>query len=400
MLAGAGGTLRRARPRRRPGALVPGRPAARAQHGRHRRRRRHDAAPTGTPRASPAWCCSATRPRRSARWPRRSARGSIAALDLAERMSVPVEWFALSAGARISMDTGTENMDWVARALRRIVDLHPGRRRDQRRRRRHQRRRPAVLERRGDDADAHQGHPGDDAGQRDGADRQAVAGLLRRRVGRGQLRHRRLRPGDGPQRAGAVLGARPAGACEVLMSALRPHLRRAGGVPAAAGGDDRPGGPRRPRRTRTSSPTATSRTVGDIFSPATNPDRKKAFDIRTVMRAVVRPGPPGARALGRHGRRRHLGRAATPTSAATRCACSASSRGRCRGAASRPATARTPGRRARCSRGRRRRPPGRSTPPAATGRWSCWPTCPASTAHRSRCATCSWSTAPRSAGRS
>ena len=34
---------------------------------------------------------------------------------------MPVEWFALSAGARISMDSGTENMDWVARALKRIV---------------------------------------------------------------------------------------------------------------------------------------------------------------------------------------------------------------------------------------------------------------------------------------
>ncbi|MEO6500312.1 MAG: biotin carboxylase N-terminal domain-containing protein, partial [Jatrophihabitantaceae bacterium] len=45
----------------------------------------------------------------------------IAALDLAEELSVPVEWFSLSAGARISMDSGTENMDWVARALRRIV---------------------------------------------------------------------------------------------------------------------------------------------------------------------------------------------------------------------------------------------------------------------------------------
>ena len=45
----------------------------------------------------------------------------IAALDLAEEMGVPVEWFALSAGARISMDSGTENMDWVAAALKRIV---------------------------------------------------------------------------------------------------------------------------------------------------------------------------------------------------------------------------------------------------------------------------------------
>ena len=41
----------------------------------------------------------------------------IAALDLAEQMRVPLEWFALSAGARISMDSGTENMDWVAAAL-------------------------------------------------------------------------------------------------------------------------------------------------------------------------------------------------------------------------------------------------------------------------------------------
>ncbi len=45
----------------------------------------------------------------------------IAALDLAEEMGVPVEWFALSSGALISMDSGTENMDWVARALRRLI---------------------------------------------------------------------------------------------------------------------------------------------------------------------------------------------------------------------------------------------------------------------------------------
>jgi acetyl/propionyl-CoA carboxylase alpha subunit/acetyl-CoA carboxylase carboxyltransferase component len=45
----------------------------------------------------------------------------IAALDLAEQMAVPLEWFALSSGAMISMDSGTENMDWVARALRRLI---------------------------------------------------------------------------------------------------------------------------------------------------------------------------------------------------------------------------------------------------------------------------------------
>ncbi|BCJ76532.1 fused acetyl/propionyl-CoA carboxylase subuit alpha/methylmalonyl-CoA decarboxylase subunit alpha [Catellatospora sp. IY07-71] len=50
----------------------------------------------------------------------------IAALDLAERMQVPVDWYALSAGARISMSSGTENMDWVAAALKRIVEFTQG----------------------------------------------------------------------------------------------------------------------------------------------------------------------------------------------------------------------------------------------------------------------------------
>ncbi len=47
----------------------------------------------------------------------------IAAMDLAEAEDIPLEWFAVSAGARISMESGTENMDWIARVLRRIVDF-------------------------------------------------------------------------------------------------------------------------------------------------------------------------------------------------------------------------------------------------------------------------------------
>jgi acetyl-CoA carboxylase carboxyltransferase component/biotin carboxyl carrier protein len=47
----------------------------------------------------------------------------IAAIDLAERLQVPLEWFALSAGAQISLESGSENMDWVSRALRRIVEF-------------------------------------------------------------------------------------------------------------------------------------------------------------------------------------------------------------------------------------------------------------------------------------
>ena len=151
----------------------------------------------------------------------------IAALDLAEERGLPVEWFALSAGARISMDSGTENMDWVAKALKRIIEFTQA------------------------------GHEinvvvaGINVGaqpywnaeatmlmhtkgilvmtpdSRDGAHRQAVARLLRRRLGRGQLRHRRLRPGHGPQRPGAVLGQGPRRRLRHPARALREHLGRA-----------------------------------------------------------------------------------------------------------------------------------------------------------------------------
>jgi acetyl/propionyl-CoA carboxylase alpha subunit/acetyl-CoA carboxylase carboxyltransferase component len=47
----------------------------------------------------------------------------LAALDLADQKRVPLEWFAISAGAKISMDSGVENMDWIARVLRRLVEF-------------------------------------------------------------------------------------------------------------------------------------------------------------------------------------------------------------------------------------------------------------------------------------
>ena len=50
----------------------------------------------------------------------------IAALDLASELGVPLEWFAISAGAKIAMDSGTENMDWIAAVLRRIVEYTQG----------------------------------------------------------------------------------------------------------------------------------------------------------------------------------------------------------------------------------------------------------------------------------
>jgi len=47
----------------------------------------------------------------------------LAALDLAQAKGIPVEWFTLSAGAKISMDSGVENMDWIARVLRGLVEF-------------------------------------------------------------------------------------------------------------------------------------------------------------------------------------------------------------------------------------------------------------------------------------
>ncbi|MGZ5300054.1 MAG: carboxyl transferase domain-containing protein, partial [Actinomycetota bacterium] len=46
----------------------------------------------------------------------------LGAVDLAAQTDVPIEWFALSAGAKISMDSGSENLDWVARVLRRLIE--------------------------------------------------------------------------------------------------------------------------------------------------------------------------------------------------------------------------------------------------------------------------------------
>src|SRR3954453_3634555 len=47
----------------------------------------------------------------------------MAALDLGEQRRIPLEWFAISSGARIAMDSGTENMDWIAAVLRRLIEF-------------------------------------------------------------------------------------------------------------------------------------------------------------------------------------------------------------------------------------------------------------------------------------
>ncbi|MDJ0785553.1 MAG: carboxyl transferase domain-containing protein [Myxococcota bacterium] len=47
----------------------------------------------------------------------------VAALDLAEERGVPVDWVPISSGARIALDSGTENLDATARVVRRIVEF-------------------------------------------------------------------------------------------------------------------------------------------------------------------------------------------------------------------------------------------------------------------------------------
>ncbi|PIE89631.1 MAG: carbamoyl-phosphate synthase subunit L [Acidobacteria bacterium] len=44
-------------------------------------------------------------------------------LELARKLDVPVEWMAVSAGALISMQSGTENMDWIGLTLRKIIEF-------------------------------------------------------------------------------------------------------------------------------------------------------------------------------------------------------------------------------------------------------------------------------------
>ena len=46
-----------------------------------------------------------------------------AALKLAAERKIPVEWYACSSGALIAMDSGTENMDFIALTLRRIIEF-------------------------------------------------------------------------------------------------------------------------------------------------------------------------------------------------------------------------------------------------------------------------------------
>ncbi|WP_347955769.1 carboxyl transferase domain-containing protein [Gordonia aichiensis] len=209
----------------------------------------------------------------------------IAALDLAEQMQVPLEWYALSSGARISMTSGTENMDWVAAALKRIVEftqaggeinvvvaginvgaqpywnaeatmlMHT----------------KGILVMTPDSAMVLTGKQSlDFSGGVSAEDNFGIGGYDRVAGPNGQAQYW----------APNLPAAR-----DVLMA----HYDHTYVVPGEAG--PRPATSTDPvDRDVTefphSIPDSEFTTVGDIFSATANPDRKKPFDIRTVMRAL------------------------------------------------------------------------------------------------------------------
>ena len=197
---------------------------------------------------------------------------------------MPVDWFALSAGAKIAMDSGTENMDWIARVLRQIVlftqaggeiniivaGINVGAQpywNAEATMLMHTR---GILVMTPESAMVLTGKQAlDYSGGVSAEDNQGIGGYERVMGPNGQAQY------WAPDMAAA---------CQIL---LRHHDHT-----YVAPGE------RFPRRASTTdSPTRDVRsyahrgtqfaTVGEVFDDATNPGRKKPFDIRSVMRSVI-----------------------------------------------------------------------------------------------------------------
>jgi acetyl-CoA carboxylase carboxyltransferase component len=210
----------------------------------------------------------------------------VAALDLAEERGIPVEWFALSSGARISMDSGTENMDWVSRALRRIITftqaggainvvvaginvgaqpywnaeatmlMHT----------------KGILVMTPDSAMVLTGkHSLDYSGGVSAEDNFGIGGYDRVMGPNGQAQY---------------WAPNLTAACDLLLQHYE-HSYVAPGERWARPADTEDPRDRDVRSFPHRHASSEFTTVGDIFSADTNPERKKAFDIRTVMRAVT-----------------------------------------------------------------------------------------------------------------
>ncbi len=207
-----------------------------------------------------------------------------AALDLAEELDVPLEWFAVSSGARISMESGTENMDWIGRVLRRLIEytqaghevnvivcgINVGAQpywNAEATMLMHTR---GILIMTAEGAMVLTGKQAlDYSGGVSADDNFGIGGYDRIMGLNGQAQY---------------WAADVADACLLLLRHYE-HTYRAPGE-------------RFPRRVATSDPFDRDigpsphrgggfSTVGDIFSDHTNPERKRPFDIRSVMRAVA-----------------------------------------------------------------------------------------------------------------
>ncbi len=211
----------------------------------------------------------------------------LAGLALARELQVPVEWFAVSSGALIAMDSGTENMDWIAAVLRGLIEHTQG------------------------------GHEinvvvtGINVGGQPYWNSEATMLMHTKGIlvmspssamvltGKQALDFSGGVSADdnfgiggydrvmGPNGQAQYWAASLEDACQVLMR----HYDHSYVVP----------GERFPRRRATTDaldrdvrtaphapvPGTDMKVVGDVFSNETNPERKKAFDIRSVMRAVA-----------------------------------------------------------------------------------------------------------------
>jgi acetyl/propionyl-CoA carboxylase alpha subunit/acetyl-CoA carboxylase carboxyltransferase component len=210
----------------------------------------------------------------------------IAALDLAEQLGVPCEWFALSAGAKIAIDSGTENMDWVAAVLRRIVrftqaggeinvvvsGINVGAQPYWNAEATMLMHTKGVLIMTPESAMVLTGKQAlDYSGGVSAEDNFGIGG------------HERIM---GPNGQAQYWATDIAGACETLLTYYE-HTYVAPGerFPRRADTIDPPD--RDVGTAPHSAPGSDLTTVGEIFAEATNPGRKKPFDIRAVMRAVT-----------------------------------------------------------------------------------------------------------------
>jgi acetyl/propionyl-CoA carboxylase alpha subunit/acetyl-CoA carboxylase carboxyltransferase component len=210
----------------------------------------------------------------------------IAALDLAEELGVPLEWFALSAGARIAMDSGTENMDWIAAVLRRIIEftqaggelnvvvtgINVGAQpywNAEATMLMHTR---GILVMTPESAMVLTGKTSlDYSGGVSAEDNHGIGGYERIMGPNGQAQY------WAPDLAGA---------CRVLL-AYYEHAYVAPGERFPRPAHTIDPADRDVREAPHRLPGSALRRVGDIFSDATNPGRKQPFDIRSVMRAVI-----------------------------------------------------------------------------------------------------------------